>query len=111
MSRAVMQICSALEKDSGSLYRQQISAINPDASILKGPFNDKDRHMVGLPSSWYNTAEWPQADQHRLLQEKYLSGPSYVVLEEAGHGGVPEAHLQVLRQRIASFCELEDTLT
>jgi hypothetical protein len=72
-----MQICAMLDRDGEALYRHQISAVNPDASILKGPFNEDARAAIGLPRSWYVTSEWPEGDQVRLLQEKYLSGPSY----------------------------------
>ena len=95
-------------RDSGELYRHQISAVNPDASILRGPFNDPAREQVGLPASWYTTGEWPADAHSRLLQEKYLTGPSYV----AGAGEVLSgAELQRVRERLAQFCEVEECMS
>jgi hypothetical protein len=102
-----MQVCAVLGHDGGKLFRQQVATINPDASILKGPYNDKDRAMVGLPSSWYNPEEWPLEDQQRLLQEKYLAGPSYSVLQQS----VLSKHdLLLLKERVVSFCQAEEHL-
>jgi hypothetical protein len=106
--KVVMQVCAVLDRDSEALYRRQISAVNPDASILKGPFEVAARASVGLPSSWYLTQQWPEEDQQRLLQEKYLDGPSY----NTGGGDVlSAADLRLLRERIASFCEAEECMS
>lgn len=100
-------MCAALDRDGGKLFRQQVATINPDASILKGPYNDEDRAMVGLSASWYDPKKWPEQDQQRLLQERYLSGPSYSVLEEPV---LSQADLTLLRERIFLFCEAEEQL-
>lgn len=50
------RICAALgHADGGAAwYRGIVGAINPDASILKGPFNHDDRQLVGFPQDWYS---------------------------------------------------------
>ena len=101
-----MQVCAALGRDGGDLFRQQVASINPDASMLKGPFNHECRAAVGMRAAWYDPAQWPEADRQRLLQEKYLTGPSYNVLNEAV---LSPAELRVLAQRMAAFSELEES--
>ena len=84
-----------------------MTAMNPDASILRPPFDDAARAAVGLPPTWYDPRQWPQVEQQRLLQEKYLSGPCYVPLEDSGHGGLPPQALRRLRERMQHFCDAE----
>lgn len=50
--------------------------------------------------------EWPEEDRARLLNTKYLSGPSYKPLPEQL---LSDAELEVLRSRLAFFCDTEDT--
>eukprot|EP00892_Ulva_mutabilis_P007691 jgi/Ulvmu1/5294/UM022_0088.1 len=103
------RICAALGHGDGGVawYRQIVGKINPDASILKGPFNHDDRQLVGFPREWYMAEEWPEEDRSRLLNTKYLSGPSYNVLSEQL---LSNEELDLLRTRLACFCETEDAL-
>ena len=51
--------------------------------------------------------EWPEEDRARLLNTKYLSGPSYKVLSEQL---LSDEELDRLRSRLAFFCETEHSL-
>lgn len=50
------RICATLGHGDGGAawYRSIVGAVNPDASILKGPFNHADRELVGFPQDWYS---------------------------------------------------------
>jgi hypothetical protein len=104
----MLQVCDALGKDSSSWFRSQVAKINPDASILKGPYNHAHRQEVGIPRDWYDIQEWPEADKERLLNEKYLTGPSYTPMQESQ---LSAADLELLRQRLAVFCDVEEALS
>jgi hypothetical protein len=98
------QVCDALGKDPAELYRHNLASVNPDASILKGPFNHADRQRAGLERSWYTTSEWPQCDKERLMQTKYSGGPSYNAI---GVPALTTQDLDVLKQRMQHFCDVE----
>lgn len=51
--------------------------------------------------------EWPEEDRARLLNTKYLSGPSYNVLSEQL---LSDEELDRLRSRLAFFCDTEHSL-
>lgn len=103
----LLQVCEALGKDSSSWFRSQVSKINPDASLLKGPYNHEHRQEVGIPRDWYDIQEWPEDDKARLLNEKYLTGPSYTPLKGSQ---LSESDLELLKQRLTAFCDTERVL-
>jgi hypothetical protein len=100
----LLQVCDSLHKDPAALYRRNMASVNPDASILKGPFNHSGRRLAGLERSWYMTAEWPQADRDRLIQDPYSGGPSYQTIETPV---LSDADLRLLRVRMEHFCDIE----
>lgn len=99
-----MQICEALGRDGKDLYQHQMSAVNPDASILKAPFNDEARASVGLPRTWYNTGSWPKRHKQRILQHPYLDGPSYNADDAVT---LTTDELCTLQRRLTHVCDLE----
>lgn len=101
-------MCEAVGKDSSTWFRSQVAKINPDASLLKGPYNHEHRQEVGIPRHWYNIQEWPEADKAMLLSEKYLTGPSYTPMTTSQ---LTAADLELLQQRLAVFCDKEEALS
>lgn len=95
-------------KDSSTWFRSQVAQINPDASLLKGPYNHEHRQEVGIPRDWYDIQEWPEAQQELLLKEKYLSGPSYTAMRSSQ---LSHADLELLQHRLAAFCDTEQALS
>lgn len=101
-------MCEAVGKDSSTWFRSQVAKINPDASLLKGPYNHEHRQEVGIPRDWYDITEWPEADKSMLLREKYLTGPSYTPMHESQ---LSPADLEQLKQRLEVFCDTEQALS
>lgn len=102
-----LQICAALGRDGKDLYQHQMAAVNPDASILKAPFNDDARASVGLPQSWYDTGLWPHKHKARLLQQPYLDGPCYEVTDVVS---LSTQELDAVRSRLLQVCDIEATM-
>jgi hypothetical protein len=105
---SILQVCDAVGKDSSTWFRSLVAKINPDASLIKGPYNHAHRQDVGIPRDWYDIQEWPEADRAMLLKEKYLIGPSYTPMQESQ---LSVADLDLLRQRLAVFCDTEQSLS
>lgn len=82
--------------------------INPDASLLRGPYNHAHRQEVGIPRDWYDIKEWPEAHKDLLLREKYLTGPSYTPMQESQ---LSQDDLGLLRHRLSMFCDTEQALS
>lgn len=106
--KSLLQVCEAVGKDSSTWFRSQVATINPDASLLKGPYNHKHRQEVGIPRDWYDIKEWPEDDKAMLLHEKYLTGPSYTPMQESR---LTKADLELLKQRLVVFCDTEQALS
>lgn len=86
------------------MFRKQLLAVNPDASLLKAPFNDCDRQLVGLAAAWYNPDFWPESDQAHITRTHFMYSPSYTQAESC----CPTAsELAALRARLSHFAEME----
>lgn len=105
--RAPAQACRAAGNDCGETYRRIVASIDPSASLIKGPFNDRERSRAGLQRSWYTIDQWPRGARELLedVSARHPAGSAFAA-SAAAHEQT-HADLALLRSRIQHFCDSE----
>lgn len=112
-------ICAGAGVDPGPKFRRLLLELCP--GLLKGPFNDAERQLVGLPAAWYDARLWePElrdvaaAAVAAASKAEYAGAPAVAAGSAAGSAVAaalaPVAEPEKLRRiaaRLATMLDLE----
>lgn len=100
--------------DPGPTFRRLLLDLCP--GLLKGPFNDAERQLVGLPAAWYDARLWePELRDAAAAAVAVASKAEYAGTPAAAAGSAAAAlapvtqpeRLQQIAARLAAMLDLE----
>lgn len=110
-------LCAALDCEPGPAFRTLLVELLP--GLLKGPFNDVERQVVGLPRELYDINLWPHTEMaaakaalEAVVAAERAGEPASVVVksEESRTALAPlgdQPRLRQLAARLAAMVDLE----
>ena len=107
-------ICAGAGVDPGPTFRRLLLDLCP--GLLKGPFNDAERQLVGLPAAWYDARLWePELRDAAAAAVAVASKAEYAGTPAAAAGSAAAAlapvtqpeRLQQIAARLAAMLDLE----